>query len=551
MTTFASMTGSPGLPSLEEQVTGWRQRSGVTQNTQQQRPTQTFAQLQQQGMARPAPPPAPTAQPVQRFAGSQQAQQARQGMLGQLQGMLAQPTRFDTEAFQQIRGAQSANLQAEFDAQRKMLDDEMARRGLAASSIMSGRFGDLLGQQSRALAGLDAELLREAAQTQMQDRLGAMQAGAQFADLAGSQDAQQFAANLEAQRAEFDQQMRAAGFTEEQRRAMGDEAFRAAQAEQQGGLQGVELSLREMLGIGELGVSQQRVEQDAQRLMQDAALQGRSLTIEEARLQAQQAQFAQSLAEQQTARLQQLGLSEQELNLRAQQLQQQAALEGRSLTLQEARLQVEQSQFAQTLAEQQATRLQQFGISTQELGLRAQQLQQQAQLEGRSLDLQQARDQAEVQLRAQQLQQQESQFGRTLSFDQARTQVEQAIEREKLAASVSQSNLDRQLRELLGTAELTGILGGQATLGRERLSIDERIAQNQLLLQLSQVLGNLSPEQVARVFGGSSQPQAEQQPSGPPPNPQFQQPSQGGEWRWEPGTAANGYTDGVWVRAFR
>ena len=39
----------------------------------------------------------------------------------------------------------------------------MARRGLAASSIGAGRFGDLAGQQARAMAGIDVQLLKDAA----------------------------------------------------------------------------------------------------------------------------------------------------------------------------------------------------------------------------------------------------------------------------------------------------------------------------------------------------------------------------------------------------
>ena len=161
-------------------------------------------------------PQAPQAQPFAQFGGSQQAQQARTGMLGALQQQLAQPTRFDTQAFQQIRQAQASQLGAEYQAEQSRLNEELARRGLSASSIGGGRMGDLAGQQARALAQLDAQLLQQAAQTQAQDRLAALQAGAQFAELAGSQDLAQFEANRVAQAAEFQQALQQAQFGQAQ-----------------------------------------------------------------------------------------------------------------------------------------------------------------------------------------------------------------------------------------------------------------------------------------------------------------------------------------------
>ncbi len=244
-------------------------------------PQQTFAQLQKQGMARPAPQ-APQAQPFAQFGGSQQAQQARTGMLGALQQQLAQPTRFDTQAFQQIRQAQASQLGAEYQAEQSRLNEELARRGLSASSIGGGRMGDLAGQQARALAQLDAQLLQQAAQTQAQDRLAALQAGAQFAELAGSQDLAQFEANRVAQAAEFQQALQGAQFGQAQTEFERGQALQAAQAQQQGGLQGMELALREALGMGELTgevggrqtlasqqLAQQRTESAAERALRE------------------------------------------------------------------------------------------------------------------------------------------------------------------------------------------------------------------------------------------------------------------------------------------
>jgi hypothetical protein len=63
--------------------------------------------------------------------------------------------------YEAMRRAALANLEAQFGAQRQSLEDEMARRGLAASSISAGRFGDLAGQQARALATTEADLLAQ------------------------------------------------------------------------------------------------------------------------------------------------------------------------------------------------------------------------------------------------------------------------------------------------------------------------------------------------------------------------------------------------------
>lgn len=236
--------------------------------------TQTFSQMQQAGQARPAPAPPPPVQPVQQYGGSQQAMQARSQMLQNVQQQLNQPTRFDTDAFMKIRQAQAAQLQQDYGGQQQQLNEEMARRGLSASSIGAGRFGDLAGQQARALSSLDAQLLQQAAQTQGQDRLAALQAGGAFADLAGSQDLAQFEANRVGQATQFEQGLRGAQFGEDQRQF------------------DIESRLREQLGLGNLGLQQDELtfrdrelqvrsaDTAAERTLRDA-MQTRELTAQE------------------------------------------------------------------------------------------------------------------------------------------------------------------------------------------------------------------------------------------------------------------------------
>ena len=69
-----------------------------------------------------------------------------------------------------LRAIAMENLSAQFGAQRQGLEEEMARRGLAASSIGAGRFGDLAGQQARAQAQLEADLLQQRQAQENADR---------------------------------------------------------------------------------------------------------------------------------------------------------------------------------------------------------------------------------------------------------------------------------------------------------------------------------------------------------------------------------------------
>lgn len=72
-----------------------------------------------------------------------------------------------------LRRAALANLESQFGAQRQSLEESLARRGLSASSYGAGMLGDLGGQQARALASLEANLLadEQARETQRNDLL--------------------------------------------------------------------------------------------------------------------------------------------------------------------------------------------------------------------------------------------------------------------------------------------------------------------------------------------------------------------------------------------
>lgn len=214
--------GVPGSQQAQAQAQG--QPSGQPQGTPEQRRQQarqaqraagapTFAQMQQQGRARPAPAPQGAAMgaaagPVQplRLAPTTLATPATAAPTApnflnqlnqQVQTLQQSPSVFGTPEMQQIRAAQMANLNAEFGAQRSMLEEELARRGLADSTIAGGRYGDLAGQQARAVAGVDAELLQQSAQAEQQRQnqiLSALTTGtqAEATKTALSEDVRQF-----------------------------------------------------------------------------------------------------------------------------------------------------------------------------------------------------------------------------------------------------------------------------------------------------------------------------------------------------------------------
>jgi len=190
-----------------------------------QQPAPTFAQMQQQGQARPAAPAqaAPTqpamlqqlqqqmSQPaaltmaplspgvdmappdstitttaapgqVNPYTGRIQptpaipaptvtvGSQAYDTLQRQIQDILNRPVGYSDEDLAKMRAASVGQLEQQFGAARSALEEDLARRGLASSSIAAGRFGDLGGQQAQALAGLESNLLQQQMEAQERGR---------------------------------------------------------------------------------------------------------------------------------------------------------------------------------------------------------------------------------------------------------------------------------------------------------------------------------------------------------------------------------------------
>jgi hypothetical protein len=118
------------------------------------------------------------------------ALQARLAELG------AGPTKIQGQSYEALRAARQAELGAAYGAERSKLEDELAARGLSASTIGGGRYGDLAGQQARALGTLDAELLGQQAEAEARDRAQYLNTLQQFIQTAGTQDIGTFEANV-------------------------------------------------------------------------------------------------------------------------------------------------------------------------------------------------------------------------------------------------------------------------------------------------------------------------------------------------------------------
>ena len=508
MATFNTAFGS--LPGTNEMLGTTNTTGGGQQNTynpQRQfrsqqtsygqaggQPQQTFAQLQKQGMARPAPA-APQAQPVQQFGGSQQAQQMRQNLQQQLQQFSAAPSRFDTKAFQQIRGAQAANLQSDFTEQQRQLNEDLARRGLSASSIAGSGLARLGGAQSRALADLDAQLLQRAAETQAQDRAQLLQSGQGLAELAGSQDLSQFEANRVAQAAEFENQLRAAQFGQQQYEQGTQQALQAAQAEQAGLQFGDELGLRLGELTGQVGGAQtlaagqqaeQRRQFDIQQALQQQLGVG-NLALEQARLSQQGSQFQQqlsqeatqfglSLNEQQIARNQQLGISNQELALERDRIVNQNLQAGQQLSAQVAQNQAQNNLEQARINEAIASR----GEGARQFNLEQSLRQAMAQTEATGYNYIPLTTGASV-----------GAVGGVLSG--------QTLAREAQTSQQSLANLDLNLRRQLGVSELSGLMydptGTQVTatptVGARAQQSQAQIAQAQQQMAANQYQSEL------------------------------------------------------------
>jgi hypothetical protein len=249
----------------------------------------------------PAEMPEPVA-PAQQ-SGSSVTNTLQQQLLRQLGILENAPSRFDDPGFKAARDASRANLEAEFSAERQRIDEEMARRGLSASSIASGRMGDLAGQQARALATMEADFLKEAAMTQAQDRALLMQ---NYQQLLGTMS--------ENERAEFDRNLKRYEID-------GTLSMRAKELQQEAALKGRSMDIEEANNLARIDLAREEIAQKDRQFTADLGFRQEELSARQsnfqAELNARESEFVRNLDQQTLDRAQRLSISAAEIAQRA------------------------------------------------------------------------------------------------------------------------------------------------------------------------------------------------------------------------------------------
>ena len=555
--------------------------------TEQTQPRQTFAQMQQQGQARPAPamPNQPMGgQPMGGFGqggfgqgGFGRTPQA-QDLQGQLQRSLsqglAQPSAYNTDTFNQLRASQAANLQAEYTGQQQALDEELAARGLYASSIGGGRMGDLAGQQARAMSSLDAQLLQQFATTQAADRLAAQRAAQEYAtqqqttalkagELTGTfggqdtlaaremanQKALQEAAltgvyggtkTLAAEQQANAQRLAEAGLTGQYG---GQQTLAGRQQAEEQRQFNVQQALASQLGLGNLGVAQQEVGIKQQALSQQAAdaaaerslrdaMQSRELTAQE-KTQLNDITARKELQTQQISATQAESAAERDIRLR----------------LQSGQITAEQAQQERQIAAQQALQSQQIGATQAESALErslrerlqtgqitAEQAQQERSIasqeklaanqlieQGRQFGLQLDETKAnrlqqygistqELGIKAQALQQEAALQGRQMNIAEAQNAAQNTLERDRITNQAQQFGLSLSETQTARIQQY-GLSTQELALKNQQITDDARLRGLALSQDLTQnmALNALEGQRIQNQVNQFAAQQAQQQ----------------------------------------
>lgn len=317
---------------------------------------QTFAQMSASGQARPAPPQQQTMQ------GQQQQQQASP-VAGQLQNAVSSalqtPSRYDLPQVQQVQSALTSQLQQQFGAQQKQLDEQMASRGLGASSIGAGYQGDLAGQQSTALANMNAQLIQNFAATQAGDQSAALGAGQANVNAANQQQLGLGNLGVAQQQANTTQQGTlgnlALGQGQLTGQLNGQSTLGAQQLAQSGSQFQQNLGLQQQLGLGNLGVQQQQANTAQTSALGNLALGQGQLGLAQGEavgdIGGQSTLGAQSLGLQQQLGLGNLGVAQQQANTQQAGTMGNLALGQGQLGVQQNAQSIQQQQFQQSFAQ--------------------------------------------------------------------------------------------------------------------------------------------------------------------------------------------------------
>ena len=380
----------------------------------------------------------PTGAAFERFGGSDLSRQLQEQLFQQVTQLQNAPSRFEDPAFQAVREASLANLRAQFGAEQQRLEEEMARRGLSASSIAAGRMGDLAGQQARALATLEADLLKEQAMTSAEDRRLMLEQTARLAEMAGSQTRDEFLANIESMK------------------ATGQLDMMARELQQEAALQGRSLDL------------QQARDQVAAELGRE------QLVVDRERIASGERISAQEIASRESMQLKQFGFDEtmqrREAELREKlQTNQITADERMQLKDLETRKEIAQAE----IASREGMQLEQFGFDEK---MQAKEAELREKLQNNQITADEERQLADLEFKKEEAQRQRD-------FQE------------------QQDKLDRDLRETLGLAEMSGMYLNpktgkyEETVAGRRLTAEEQAREDQFLTQLAAVLSGMDEKQ--------------------------------------------------------
>ena len=357
--------------------------------------------------------------------GAFRAEAAAPGMENFASDAMAKPSRYDSDLISDITSQIDAELENKRLYAGAELDEFMSQRGMVGSSV-----------EGELRAGLLGDLERE--RTSRLNQLNQAAADAWAADRAG-------AADIGFRSAEFERELGGDRVNEERWQA----EFGQSQYEWEKQFGSVSSIQERALDLQETGMEY------------DEAFRRAKMEIENQQFESQkaqeQSQFEASLTEAQTARIQQYGLDSESLSLRAMEIQNRATEAGRAMDITEAmneaeidlrleslkqakelageefniareRITIQNEQFEASLSQEQAVLEEARQARLQELGLSERQLDQDAeriQLANKDMDLQQARDEAEIQWRSDQLQLEADRLGQELTLEQARMQAQE------------------------------------------------------------------------------------------------------------------------------
>jgi len=342
------------------------------------------------------------------------------------------PGRYDSDYIKDITGQIDAELEQKKLYAGTELDEFMSQRGMVGSSVEGELRKSMLGDMERQRQERLNELNTRAADAWAEDRSGAADIGFKSAEF---------------------------------QRSLGGDKENAARYEAEFGQSQYEFDKTYGQGAWGNRIEEKRLELMEKGMDQDDAYRMAMADIQEA-------QFAETIGEERAARVQRYGLDmgalenetrrieneetglsmqevrdQAEINLRLEQLQAQKEEAGEAFEIDRERIRIQNDQFRDGLGleqlkyeEQRAARIATIGMDSRALDQSAERLQLDALVQGRDMDLREARNLAEMEFRTLEL-------SKTMGLEQARLQAEddqfQALHKQNAAQWADSLGMDQ------------------------------------------------------------------------------------------------------------